>query len=294
MKEDKQPKTKRSKNETQEPIPKPNRRGGARKFAPPGYYTAKEAAERLGWNLSTFHYYVRTGKIKKYTPPMKAEGFYNRKDIDQLADQNALFLHTLITEEVPHAETRRARPEDAEGIVQVLTMMGWQTTTAEQRRAWYQVNPLIDYVVVWNGEIGGYIWAVPLKASVLTDMMSGRKRSWDIKPEDILPYKPGRSYDLYIGIATRKDIEQHTQRLGFRLIAGFARFLEELAGHGILIRRLYAVSAEEDGQKLCRSLGFVEQEAEPGDLFPRFLLDFETSDLLFARKYREAIQASEK
>lgn len=264
------------------------KRGGAVKKAPPGYYTAGEAQRRLGMNASTFGYYVRKGKIKKFVPPLRTEGFYEKREIDRLANEMALFLHTA--EEPAVTEVRIARPEDTTGIVNVLTSMGWKTASADQRASWYEVNPFIDYVALWKGAVVGYIHAVPYTPDMLADMMSGRKRSWDIKPQDILPYKPGNTYDLYIGIATRQDIPNHT-KFGFRLISGFITFLEELARKQIYIRRLYGVSAEPDGQRLGKALGFVQQEIEDGDLFPRFILDFETSDSHFAKAYRDMVQA---
>src|SRR5438309_607761 len=227
-------------------------RGGNHKHAPAGYYTSREARERLGLSASTFIYYVQKGKIKRYVPPLKKEGFYSKKEIDHLATEMALFLHT-IEEEAATAEVRVAQPSDVPGIVQVLSVMGWQTASASQRQSWYKVNPFIDYVVVWRGEIMGYINAAPYKPDALRDMMSGKKRSWDITPADIQPYRPGR-YDLYVGIATRQDIPNNT-RFGFRLLAGFITFLAELAEQGIIIRKMHAVSAEPDGQRLCRSLG---------------------------------------
>lgn len=262
------------------------KRGGDVKKAPPGYYTAKEAQKKLGLNASTFGYYVRKKRINRYVPPLRIEGFYLRKEIDKLATEMALFLHS--DDEV--TETRIAQPEDAQGIVEVLTVRGWKTATAEQRIAWYRVNPYIDYIALWNGKIGGYVHAVPYTDDTLAAMMSGQKRSWHINPDDILPYEPGKSYDLYVGIATRQDVENHEQHFGFRLISGFMTFLEELAEKGIIIKRMHAVSAEPDGQKLCRRLGFVEQGVQEGDLFPRYILDFETSDSHFAKLYREAIQ----
>jgi hypothetical protein len=265
------------------------KRGGAIKKAPPGYYTAKEAQEKLGLNPSTFGYYVRKGKIKKFVPPLRTEGFYEKKEIDQLASEIALFIHTA-TEETAKTEVRVARPEDTSGIVYVLISRGWETATASQRADWYKVNPFIDYVVAWNDEIMGYIHAVPYTDNALTAMMSGKKRSWDIRPEDILAYETGKTYDLYIGIATRQDVPNHTQRFGFRLISGFLSFLEELAQQQIFIRSLHAVSAETEGQNLSRNIGFIEQQAEKSDLFPRFVLNLETSNSHFARIYREIVQ----
>jgi hypothetical protein len=265
------------------------KRGGGVKKAPPGYYMPREAREKLGMTESSFNYYVRQGKIKKHVPPLRSEGFYDKKEIDRLATEMALFIHEATGEQT--TETRVAQPTDAQGIVDVLLSFGWQTATADQRRSWYRVNPYQDYVVVRDGQVTGYIWAVPLKAEALEDMMSGRKRGWHIQPQDILPYEPGRAYNLYIGIATRKDVEQHTQRVGFRLISGFFTFLEELGEQGILIHQLYAVSAESEGQKLCRDLGFIQQPAQEGDKFPRFMLDLRTSDSHFAKLYKQAVQS---
>lgn len=265
-------------------------RGGDVKRAPSGYYTARQAQERLEMKPSTFRYYILKGKIKRHVPPLKTEGYYRKAEIDRLAAEMALFLHTA-TEDQPTTETRVALPSDAQGVVEVLTSMGWQTATADQRRSWYKVNPYQDYVAVRNGQVAGYIWAVPLKAEALEEMMSGTKRGWHIQPQDILPYEPGRAYNLYVGVASRKDVEQHTQRVGFRLISGFFTFLEELAEQGITIHQLYAVSAEPDGQKLCRDLGFIQQPAMEGDKFPRFMLDLRTSNSHFAKLYRQAISS---
>lgn len=263
-------------------------RGGAKK-APRGYYTAKQARERLGLSESTFGYYVRVGKIKRYIPPLRKEGYYARTEIDRLATEMALFLYAS-TDVQAATETRVAAISDVPGIVDVLTSLGWQTISAEARLNRYQVNPLMDYVVLSGGRVVGYVNATPYTDDALADMMSGKKRSWDITLDDILPYERGQTYDVFVGIATRQDVAGHVF-FAFRLISGFLSFLGELANMGIHIRRMYATSAEPDGQKLCRDLGFVEQPAEPGDLFPRFMLDLETSESRFAADYRATISS---
>ena len=263
------------------------KRGGDVKRAPSGYYTAKQAQEKLGLNPSTFSLYVRQGKIKRHIPPLRKEGYYSRKEIDKLATKWELFLSD---EAEKTAETRVATEKDVQGIVDVLTSFGWQAATAEQRLSWYKSNPYIDYVVLWDGKVMGYIWAAPFTNEALGAMMSGKKRAWNIIPQDILPYESGKKYDLYVGVATRKDAPHHTH-LSSHLIASFMGFLEELAEKGITIRRMFAVSAEPDGQKLCKRIGFIEQQAEQGDMFPRFILDFEASDSRLAKLYREAVHA---
>lgn len=266
------------------------KRGGAVKKAPPGYYLASEAQKVLGLNASTFGYYVRTGKIKRYTPPPpRKEGFYKKEEIDDMAIQSALFWHTTVGEPSPTV-TRVAQVEDTPGVVRVLTIRGWKTATAEQRASWYEVNPYIDYVVVVSGEVMGYIHAVPYTPDTLEGLLSGKKRSWHVQPTDILPYEPGETHDIYVGIATHTDMPNHTQRFGFRLISGFLSFIGELARQRIYIRRLYAASDQPDGMKLCEDLGFELLPRKEGDLFNRYRLDLETSKSLFARKYRAVLR----
>lgn len=254
------------------------------KKAPSGYYTAREAQRKIGLSASTFFYYVTQGKIQKYVPPLRTEGFYAKKEIDALATEMALFFHTRIE---GATETRVAHPTDAQGIYDVLDSFGWPTAPVALRHQWYAVNPYMDYVVIAHGQVMGYITAVPYRPDALEAMMSGQKRAWHITPEDILPYTPGETYDLYVGAATRQDVANHTV-YAFRLISGFMTFLCELAEKRIFIRHMYAVSNQEDGQRLCRALGFVEQPPQEGDLFPRFMLDLQTSPSRFAIMYRES------
>jgi hypothetical protein len=271
---------------------KPRKKRKAFKKAPAGYYNATQAMERLQMNSSTFYYHVRNKKIPKVTPPLRKEGFYPKREIDTLANQLALALH--IEEEVK-TEVRVARPEDAQGIYDVLDSFGWRTTGVAQRLTWYEVNDRIDYVVISEGIVAGYITAVPYTHETLASMMAGKKRAWDITPQDILPYERGRTYDVYVGIATRQDIDNH-MNLARRLIAGFMTFLEDLAQQGIVIRHMHAVSAEKDGQKFCRDLGFTERPNEEGEIHGfeenkpliRFILDLETSHTIFARRYRRS------
>lgn len=273
---------------TNEKLPPKKKKGGDVKRAPSGYYTAKQAMDRLGMKPSTFRYYVLRGRIKRHVPPLKTEGYYAKGEIDRLIVERELYTHAA-TEEASKTETRIAQPSDTQGIVEVLLSFGWSTTTAQQRIDWYQVNPFVDFIAKRADAIVGYIHAVPYVETALEAVMSGEKRSWHIQSTDILPYEFGRQYDLYIGIAVRQDIE-HPQRIGFRLISGFFAFLEELAEQQITIRRLYAVSAEPDGQKLCDDLGFIQLPAQEKDLFPRYMLDLETSHSHFAALYRAAIK----
>lgn len=261
---------------------------------PAGYYTAKEAIQRLGLSRNTFYYYVKQKKIKRYMPPPpRSEGYYSKKEIDDLAVEIALFLATR--EEAGTETGIAAGREDAEAIVDMLHSFGWQCATVEQYLAWWQVNPLTHFVVKDQGRVVGEIGCTPYTIEAREGRMSGRLRSWDVKPGDIRPFHKG-SNDVYIGIEVRQDTPD-SKRYAFRVISGFLSFLADLAAQGIIIRCIYGVSAEPPGQQLARHLGFVEQPHEPGDLYEnwqRYLLDLEISESRFAQLYREALREAEQ
>src|SRR5947207_3365496 len=118
-------------------------RGGAVKRAPEGYYTAQQAQRVLGIAASKFHYLVKQGKIKKTVPPMRSEGFYSQREINELAIQLNLLMQIAL-DQAASTETRIAKISDTPDIVEVLTSRGWKTATAQQRASWYTINPFID------------------------------------------------------------------------------------------------------------------------------------------------------
>ncbi len=50
-------------------------------------YTASQAAARLGITTNQFHYLVRTGRIIRYNLPLSKQGYYSKKEIDELVEQ---------------------------------------------------------------------------------------------------------------------------------------------------------------------------------------------------------------
>ena len=307
-------------------IPK-KRRGGKggnmKAYAPPGYYTygqARDAVKKAGMPEGTFKKYIEKGLVEKVFPPHKeqkpmANGWYPQATIQQLAAQWAALtsIHdtppTDVSAQTIHASTqvevRLATPADEEGVVAILTDRGWHAASADQRRAWLSTNHLIDFIALAEVEgvkkVVGYIHAVPYTRETHDAIMNGRKRGRDITPADILPYRPGQHHEVYIGIATLyrgpqpydEELDRTEPLFAARLLTGFLAFLRDLASQDIRVDRLFAVSAEKAGQKLCERLGFVvygtgtfadDPEHPP---FNQYVLDLTTSDAPFARLYRE-------
>jgi len=267
-----------------------SKRGGNVKKAPVGFYTAQQAQQRLGVTPSAFQAMVAKDEVKRVVPPTKSEGFYSKAEVDALADRSALFHLQHVSQGVEHTEFACATIDDIQGIFNVVASL-WgadKATPVELRKSWYQVNNRIDYVVKFRGLVLGYVNMVPYIPETLEAMMSGRKRGWDVRPRDILPFEPGNSYDCFVGIAVLQDIPR-SEYYARKLIYGFFEALCDLVYEGILIRRLFATSDQPFGIKISQDLGFEKEEPHPGDLFGRFVLDMEMARTPLILKYRQII-----
>ncbi len=223
---------------------------------------------------------------------------YKREEVDQLADEITLvLLQNLGEAELEPTVFRVATASDTQAIYNVVYSLTdeqgnhWQATPPSLRRLWYEVNPQIDYVVEQNGLVVGYVNFTPYYPEVMEKVMSGELRGWQIKPANILPYTPGHTYDVFVGLAARSDIPDRA-RYGRRMILGMRQVLSAWASRSIYISRLYATSSEDDGIALAKLLGFEKQEEREGDLFGRYVLDLSLSPHPFARSYRALVSKS--
>lgn len=262
------------------------KRGGNVKNAPPGFYTSREARERLGIKPSAFQTMITKGEIERIIPPLRSEGFYRVEDINKLANQSALFFLQNISAKQVSVEFGRATEDDIQGIFDVVASL-WgaeNTTPIETHRILYHANPYIDYVVKFRGLVLGYINATPYIPETLQAIMEGRKRGIDLSSRDVLPYKSGNSYDVYVGIVVRQDVPGHTY-YATKLIEGFFKTLCDFAREGITISHMYAISDQEHSIKISQRLGFEEDSSNPG----RFVLDVETANSKLIKQYRDVI-----
>ncbi len=212
---------------------------------------------------------------------------YIQEQIELLAEERILSrLAHLSEKQLGPIEFRVATSDDAFGIYRVLASFGWPATPPALRQTWYQTNDQLDFVVVQYRLIMGYVSLVPSKPEAMEDMVSGRKKSWQMKATDILPFESGKHYDLFTGIAVR-DIA-HRAAYTTKLVYGMRRQITIWRQSGIMIDRLLAHSAEKEGQQLAVLLGFREDQAQPGDLYPRFILDFAQPPVPYHERKRKA------
>src|SRR5579885_291487 len=252
--------------------------------APEGFYTATEAIQKLGIPRSTFYDMVEKGKIQKVVPPYKSDGYYPKSIIDDMVRANQLFIVQYAT----HPATfEKATANDALGIYDVgVSLWGTiGTPTVETRLEWYKSNPDIDYVVKQEGVVVGYVSIMPLRHETIEQLLSGEKRGWEVKPEELLPFNPGIPLECFVmALGVRAGL-QKAEKYGMRLFVGAVHALGELAKQGVILDKLYATSNSPDGIKASLDLGFKEIGITPGSTRKRFMMDVALSNSLLLEEY---------
>nr|BBH92064.1 hypothetical protein KTA_02630 [Thermogemmatispora argillosa] len=255
------------------------------------YYTAKEAMERLGINKNRFNYLVRTGRIRKFIPPGGEQGYYLKTEIDRLARELLAFM---TYDEDTGIQVRHARTE--EDLLQehelATLLFGSAVHSLETRRAWLARNPDLDLIVLDHGRVVGFLNLLPCQETAIKDFLQGRIRGWDIKPEDVLPFKPGEELSCIImGMGTTPDVPPSRRAMyGARLISGLMNFLEDLAKQSVVIRKFYATSATPTGIAILRHAGFREINRIGNRI--AFELDITTAESPLATEYRHILSTA--
>lgn len=272
--------------------------------APKNFYTAAEAAKKLGMPKTTFFQYVRTGKIKKVVSPGQIEGYYPKTDIDKMAKERELFILEYASEPITFT---RATDEDMRGIYELCVSLFGITGSPkyETMLSWQKKNPYTYYVVKQENIVTGYVGFLYLNEKTTNTIMSnnaaiqadGIPFTFGNPPtpstpeppeEEVLPFTSGKPIDgLFLGIAVRPGLSATQARLNARrLITGGIEILENLARQGMPVKKLYATSRTTDGIRLSKKLGFKEI-VFPDDPLIRFELDVENSDSPLLKRYQK-------
>ncbi len=270
--------------------------------SPTGMYSAAEAAKRLRMPTTTFHTYVRGGKIKKVIPPGQKEGYYPRTEIEKLAQARELFMLLNSTEPVTF---KKANSEDDIKGIYDLTIaiygIGGTPSYEERLKIWHK-NPYVYYVVKQSDIVVGYISLIWFTDKALKLLMGPTPKQSITTPagtgvysvtgaENVLPFTPGKPIDsLFASLGVRPGMSNTEQRTySFKLIRDTITVLEEFAEQGMPVKKLYGTSERADGIRLARKLGMKETRYE-GDSIIRYELDLETTDLPLLEEYRRIVK----
>ncbi|MBV9708737.1 MAG: hypothetical protein JO125_15170 [Chloroflexi bacterium] len=263
--------------------------------APRNFYTAQQAARKLGMKEGAFFYHVRAGKIKKVVPPGSKEGYYPKAFIDKMVEAKELFILEYAAEP---STFEKAIEEDIKSIYELgVSLFGvTEATPYEILLEWHKKNPQTYYVLKQEGIVTGYMGLLYLNKETTEYIMSETTYRTPVPPAtEVLPFAPNQPIEgLFVGLGVRPGMgERRTHYHGRHLIAGCIHVLEDFAKRGMPVNKLYATSKTKYGIKLCRDLGFNETEFQ-GDPLIRFELDLETSNSPWAEKYREVVKQYQK
>lgn len=278
-----------------------------RKQPPTGYYTAKEAIDKLGISEGMLYTHVRTGRLKRHVPPGRTQGFYLKKQVDALAQGLEDFFETSV-EDFDDILDRgdlifsQATPEDIEGIYKVAVSLFGETTSAEARKPLIERCPEGNYVVkAMRGDgketVVAFIHIQPLKHGRLMAFMHGEIRGKDITADDLDPFAPGKDAECLIksvGAYTHIGLTDEARRINHdafmkKLLRGTARELGKLGSQGVVISKIYATSETPTGIDMAFRAK-MKQFGRPfrGGRF-RFVLDVQDSDLMILEPYKRAL-----
>ena len=250
------------------------------------YYTAAQAIKRLNIPRSTFYYLIKRGEIPEgIIIPLRKQALYSKGDIDKLAEERVRMLEAL-----EHEPERLAfvvpNQEDLEQLREIDLMVFHEETLIlpdEQMRR-FTYNPEVMHVLkdTSTNTVMGDITMSPLKADVLEKLLALEVDETQIRPEDYLPYTTDHAQDCYVvTIIVRPGLTE--KYYASRLLLASLNYLIELLERGVIIRRLYTVATNDDGERLAQSLGFKrlpeEREAGAYEEFRRpYVLDLEAKE----------------
>lgn len=258
------------------------------------YYTAKEAQEILGMTYSALRNQVDAGNITSIIPSGRHQAVYNKEEVDRLKTEMDAWLFSKYQTELPAAKFVRATIEDMpEAVALAEEVFGrLNTISVETRIAWLQKNPDIDYLLVQEGVMVGYLSLVPLLPETIEDLMTLRRYAKELTTDDILSYGPDIPVDIYgMAIGVKPGFSKSQKRVyGQRLILGARSVILNLGKRGVPIRHIIAHSFTPEGIRLMRHIGFIETPPKTPGLRD-FLIDVERSGVPFIMEYRRELAA---
>lgn len=249
------------------------------------YYTAAEAIRKLNIPRSTFYHLIKAGEIPEgIIVPLRKQALYLKKDIDKLVEERARVLAEY--EQAPERlKFMLPNREDLVQLVDLDRLVFHEETLIqpEEQMARFAYNPEAIHILkdTKTDTVLGGVTISPLKEDVLEKLIRLEIDETQVKPEDYLPFKPGKTQDCYvIGIIARPGITE--QYYAGKLLYGALHYLIELLEKGVIIKRIYTVATTEDGDRLARKLQFKplpgEWEGQFEDFRRPYVLDLEATE----------------
>jgi hypothetical protein len=256
---------------------------------PPGYYTASEAKKKLQVDDSMLRSLVLRGRIEKFVPPEKKQGFYKKVDVDRLAGEFKA-AYSQISKEV-HFQRTIEREDIIECSRIAREVYGSEGTPVETRLAWMSKNPEILYVSK-SDHIAGYAYILPLKREKINAILREELSLSDLTADDIESFIPNKLVDIYLmSVAIKPGYNKERKRiLSSQIISGLMDVLLDLARRRVIIRTLIGRSRFPEGIRLMRDMGFSSYPIQSSDeRFSYFIIEVDKSNAPFIRRYKSVL-----
>ncbi len=252
------------------------------------YYTATEARKRLGIDEDTFQYWGKNERITRIYLPGRRHPVYSKKEINNIADK---IEATIIAEKAKGPEYRKATTADLEEENQLAQLVFGRAAGALPRKAWLEKNPDIDYHLYDYGKLVAYITILPLKQETLRRFMRGEIRGWQISPDDIEQFVPGKPIECLIMdmVTTPLAVPIKRSEYGRLMLINVLKTLREWGEQGIEITRFYALGGTSAGQHILRTAKFKEMEKIATGRIA-FELDVLNTDARILSGYKENLE----
>jgi hypothetical protein len=255
-------------SQTNEAAHRRPRLGGASKKAPrPDLYMASEAIARLSIPKSTFQKLVNAKKIPREVPYGRKEGYYPKQFIDTLASHLqgktsyeevlALLERMAPSQPVLKGSTDWIRFDDLPFVQHLdLELYGPdQAVDMSITYRWWEKNPYMCRILFNEQDrrdVWGALTIMPLPEALIHRLLKQELPEREIKPEDILEYKPGHVYDGYVAsVIIHPQRQTHLRSLIESVFDFWCQKYPE-----IRLQRLYAYGATPEGRRLIRHLYF--------------------------------------
>jgi len=277
----------------------------SRKPAPPGHYTATEAAEKLGISVPMLYNHVRSGNLQRIVPKGRKQGFFLQSEVEKLRIELYSFLETGQIQEVevePEKEVYHFLPTTKrEDLVECAAIAkevyGSEGTPVDTRLAWMEKNPEILYVVKSDHNVGGYVYILPLQRETIDAILRDERSLASLTQDEIQSFTPEEPIDIYLmSVATRPELARQEKRiLSAQVLAGLMNVLRDLAQRGVVIRSLIARSRLPDGIRLLNGMEFDHYPIEiPDKRFSYFIIELDKSNAKFIQRYKQTLRRTQE
>src|SRR5579864_5222491 len=155
------------------------------------YYTPKEVRELLNMTYSGLQNQINTGNLHPVIPPGRKQKLYLKQEVDILkAEREAWERSHHVAQAAPPTTFVQASLSDLPQAIELADAVFGRghPLSLQTRLECLQKNPAIDYILKQADQIVGFLSLVPLSPETIEDLFQGRRKTRDLRAEDILPY----------------------------------------------------------------------------------------------------------